>query len=162
MKNYILSYALLIMTSTAFVQAVQENIVIRVNNATKSQIIFQLCTIINGKIARAEGKLAEQYVLNKGASSGDLSFYPSVLSPKTILIAAKNFPNLNDATTENRSLMSLRVNRNIEFKVIPECTGKLVCTVSEGRISKLKITFDKTDANCAPTIKRKNKKTIKE
>lgn len=177
MKKYIMMYALAGLALTGLVQASSQterehrlsNVItsippygevtptIRVKNSLSSDLYGAVVYTGNNTLT---GSVSIETL--KPEQSFDYKL-PSGENRKYIVLVSQNEKELQNITTSrNISLNRLRINRNVEFKAIPNCSsGIIVAKVSQGRFpSKLKITFDKTGAECVLSRYEKIKKAL--
>lgn len=168
MKNYIVGYALLVMASTALVQASAElrwsepkelpggqygaddaHLAVK-NNFTKEVYV-----------AIAEIKSNKAHVISTiatvAANGGETDYqFTFPTNYKGIVLVSQNEASLKAVETEKPSLTALRTTTpDVEFKAIPSnCPGIVLFIVSQGRIGKLRISVDKLEGKCTTKVGR--------
>lgn len=158
MKNYIVGYALLAMVSTALVQTMQAaqeeqlKLVVKKADILKDKNVFYMLGFMD-----KNNRLNEIASLNEIelATTDEQTLFLDPKRKTVLLVSSAQNGDLVLGGTFGFSITDLRRNANIEFKVIPtNCTkGTVVCTISQGRIGKLKIDVNTHDATCTPTSK---------
>lgn len=181
MKKYIVGYALLALVSTALVQAGDDPIfepgdypspseagrksfiaqeiepewqdltvvVKKADNLNNATISFALAQVENSMIQGFWTDMEGYPIIMEAEDTASLRIKPA----KKFVLLASSAINAQAAilATLGQSLTQLRKTPNIEFKTIPSNCTTIVCTISQGRIGKLRIDVNPESATCTPT-----------
>lgn len=164
MKQRIIAYLLVAVTSTALTQAM-----LKAYEEKKDTNIIVVSKIPEEIFTRIFLLDAHNRIENPNTQYDTMTIPNSDKKPveykyprdkKGIIVVSQKKDALTQALQNRESLLELRMNRDVEFKLIPHNCRKLTFRVSKGRLgSKLRISLDKSGSDCTPSRTEKAYKT---